>query len=185
MDFIQPDWPAPSHVKACTTLRSIWGHQDTNLKEYSARQQLKTLLNLPSEPVWINQIHGALAIEAQPQNMDKDADATYTSNVNHICIVTTADCLPILICNKQGTHVAAIHAGWRGLASGIIEATVKAMQLPSDDLLVWLGPALARKSLKWARMFMMLLPASIPNPLPPFCRTAPINGLPIFIASPK
>lgn len=142
MDFIQPDWPAPSHVKACTTLRSIWGHQDTNLKEYSARQQLKTLLNLPSEPVWINQIHGALAIEAQPQNMDKDADATYTSNVNHICIVTTADCLPILICNKQGTHVAAIHAGWRGLASGIIEATVKAMQLPSDDLLVWLGPAI-------------------------------------------
>jgi YfiH family protein len=143
MKYVKPHWPAPSHIKACTTLRDVWcpeesGDHDTHYP----KTLLKSLLALPSDPIWIKQTHSTIAIEAIPENKDKNADASFTHQAHHICAVLTADCLPLLICNKSGTKVAAIHAGWRGLANGIIETTLAAIKEPADDLLVWLGPAI-------------------------------------------
>ncbi|TAK77506.1 MAG: peptidoglycan editing factor PgeF [Gammaproteobacteria bacterium] len=124
-NFIQPEWPAPPQIKAYTSLRSGWSD-----------------LSFPEEPIWVQQTHSTIVIEATPENKEKKADATFTPQANRVCVVVTADCLPVLICNQQATHVAAIHAGWRGLANGIIETTLQAIQQPAEDLLVWLGPAI-------------------------------------------
>lgn len=142
MDYIQPDWKAPANIKAYTTLRHAWGRDKASRDDSLTRQQLSSLLDLPSDPIWLNQTHSTIALEALPENKDRIADASYSALPGQVCIVTTADCLPILICNKQGTHVAAIHAGWRGLAGGIIESTLDAMNIPANDLLIWLGPAI-------------------------------------------
>lgn len=154
MKFIKPEWPAPKNIKAFTTTRHGWGgrkpyhdanrgyitHADAN--SMHENQKLITLLELPDEPIWLTQTHSAIALEATPTNQEKTADASYTQTTKRVCVVQTADCLPLLICNKQGTAIAAIHAGWRGLAGGIIETTLAAMQQPTHDLLVWLGPAI-------------------------------------------
>ena len=132
MNYIQPDWPAPPSIKAYTTLRSAW----------QGKESLGMSLPLPAEPIWIAQVHSILAVKAIPENNGKEADAVFTNELHRVCVVITADCLPILICDKQGTQVAAIHAGWRGLAAGIIESTLDQMKLSSNDLLVWLGPAI-------------------------------------------
>lgn len=129
---ILPDWPAPNHIKAFTTLRDTW--QD--------KSSIVAPFQLPVAPIWLKQVHGINVVRACPENLDKEADASFTDQQKHICVVLTADCLPLLITNRKGTHVAAIHAGWRGLAAGIIEATLDKLSLPSNDLLVWLGPAI-------------------------------------------
>jgi YfiH family protein len=135
MNFIQPNWPAPRHIKAYTTVRSAWSARTEG-------EPLKTLLNLPEEPIWLKQTHSAIALPATPENLDKNGDASFTSATNRVCIALTADCLPVLITNRQGTAVAAIHAGWRGLSAGVIEETLHAMHLPEEDVLIWLGPAI-------------------------------------------
>jgi len=147
MTYIQADWPAPSHIKAYTTVRSSWGgrnpHSLLGKPEFTEENhRLTSLLPLPDEPVWIKQTHSAIVLEAKPENREQNGDASFTSKPNQVCVVLTADCLPVLITNKQGTHVAAAHAGWRGLASGIIENTIQALQQSHDDLLIWLGPAI-------------------------------------------
>lgn len=144
--YLQPDWPAPLNVKAYTTLRTSWGdHSQYGESDDAAKKSdyaLKILLQLPTNPLWITQKHTSIAIEATPENKDQIADATFSKQPNQVCAILTADCLPVLICNKKGTHVAAIHAGWRGLAGGIIESTLQALAQPADDLLVWFGPAI-------------------------------------------
>ncbi len=126
MKFIQPEWPAPSSIHAyTTTIHSNW-------------QELK----LPEEPIWLTQIHSSIVVEAVAENREKNADGLFTNQSHRVCAVVTADCLPVLFCNRQGTHVAAIHAGWRGLANGIIETALQALNLPPEELLVWLGPAI-------------------------------------------
>ena len=142
MNFIQPTWPAPKQIKAYSTVRSSWGGNVSNSKSAFSDQVLKSLLQLPDDPIWLTQTHSTTAIEATSANKGLNADASFTSEANHVCAVLTADCLPLLICNKSGTFVAAIHAGWRGLANGIIESTLKAATVPTQDLLVWLGPAI-------------------------------------------
>ncbi len=139
MKYIQPDWPAPREIKAYTTLRSGWGGRRSHHEE---SQSLEKLLQLPDEPIWLKQVHGSLPIEALPENREKSADASFTEQKNRVCVVLTADCLPILLCHQKATHVAAIHAGWRGLSGGIIEATVNSLAQPPQDLLAWLGPAI-------------------------------------------
>lgn len=146
MKYIKPTWKAPKHIKAYTTLRNAWTQLEVGDQDKKRpTQYLKNLLQLPDNPIWINQKHTAIAIEAAPDNQDMIADASFTQRPNCVCVVLTADCLPILICDKQGTKVAAIHAGWRGLAGGIIENTVRALQTPASDLMVWLGPAIGPK----------------------------------------
>ncbi|HEX4044336.1 MAG TPA: peptidoglycan editing factor PgeF [Gammaproteobacteria bacterium] len=147
MQFLQPDWPAPAHIKAYTTLRSSWGGR----KSQQEWGELVSLLHLPAEPIWLNQTHSTIVIEASLQNKDKTADASYATQPNQVCVIDTADCLPILICNQQGTTVAAIHAGWRGLANGIIETTVQTLACAPTDLLVWLGPAIGPQKFEVGR----------------------------------
>lgn len=154
--FITPTWPAPSIIRAYTTLReggvsekpydnfNLAHHVEDNLLHVKTnRQLLKKSLNLSMEPIWLQQIHSTIAIKATPENREKEADASFTDQLLHPCVILTADCLPILICNRSGTHVAAIHAGWRGLLNGIIESTLQQINLPSEELLVWLGPAIS------------------------------------------
>lgn len=143
MHIIEPAWPAPSHIKAFTTTRLSFGSLAQTAETFATH--LKTTFNLPTKPLWIKQTHSATALPIDAQHEGKEADALFTSHVNEICAVRTADCLPLLVCNKAGTHVAAIHAGWRGLAKGIIEATLTSLQLPMDSLLIWLGPAIGPK----------------------------------------
>lgn len=138
--YIQPDWPAPVHIKAYTTLRGAWGEGD--YKSTTLRAALVPLLQLPSDPIWLDQIHTNIAVEAKPEFLNHQADASYTTMPNRVCVINTADCLPIFITNQQGTEIAAIHAGWRSLASGIIENTLNALSSPHQELMVWLGPAI-------------------------------------------
>jgi YfiH family protein len=138
MDYIQAEWPAPSHIKAYTTVRDSWGDRHHLLDN----DRLMTLLQLPAEPIWLKQTHTALAVSAELSNIGQEADASFTSARNRVCAVLTADCLPLFICDQAGTQVAAIHAGWRGLANGIIESTLSAFKQPRESLLVWLGPAI-------------------------------------------
>jgi YfiH family protein len=153
VDFIIPDWPAPANVKAIQTTR-LGGYsvapygslnlglhvQDDGLAVAKNRQLLSDYL--PSEPVWLNQVHGVEVIDATKSMCVQDADASFSKNKNVVCVTMTADCLPVLLCNQQGTAVASIHAGWRSLCDGVIEATIKMMGVESEELMAWLGPAI-------------------------------------------
>jgi len=151
--WIFPDWPAPSNIKAVITTRaggcSLGAYAEFNLgyhvgddatRVQANRQFLRNLL--PSEPKWLNQTHGNTAVSADSIDTLVAADAAFTSSVDVVCVVMTADCLPILLCDRRGLCVAAIHAGWRGLKIGVIENTV--LQLPAfpHELLAYLGPAI-------------------------------------------
>jgi len=114
--------------------------QDDALAVAKNRQLLSDYL--PSEPVWLNQVHGIDVIDAAKRSCLPNADASFSKVRNVVCVSMTADCLPILLCNHQGTAVAAIHAGWRSLCDGVIEASIKAMGLKPEDLMAWLGPAI-------------------------------------------
>lgn len=151
--FITPDWPAPAHVRALSTTRRGGCSQppfDTlNLGTHvgdeaqavaSNRQRLRQ--HLPAEPFWLNQVHGSLVVEASPNTPLPDADASITQSAGQVCAIMTADCLPVLFCNRNGDRVAAAHAGWRGLCNGILENTVAAMQCTPGDIMAWLGPAI-------------------------------------------
>ncbi|NOU20524.1 MAG: peptidoglycan editing factor PgeF [Methyloglobulus sp.] len=151
--WLQPDWPAPLNVHAATTLRlggvSKGGYTSLNPATHVGdnaelvrqnRQIIKTMLNLPSEPIWLTQTHSNRAIKAIATDTPPQADASYTDQPSVVCAVMTADCLPLLVCAADGTEIAAIHAGWRGLLDGIIDNTIAALH--SRDLLVWLGPAI-------------------------------------------
>ncbi len=97
---------------------------------------------LPAEPRWLKQVHGTLAVDAAMGQEMPVADAAYTRQPGVVCAVMTADCLPILLCDRAGQVAAAVHAGWRGLLAGVIETTIHAMACPPADLLAWLGPSI-------------------------------------------
>jgi YfiH family protein len=152
--LIIPEWPAPSNVHAIQTTRqggcsdvpfeslNLGAHvQDHPITVVNNRKLLDQFV--PSEPVWLNQVHGTNVVDAALSSCVQDADASFTTESNVVCVTMTADCLPVLLCNKQGTAVAAIHAGWRSLCDGVIENTVLAMGIKADDLLAWLGPAIS------------------------------------------
>lgn len=162
--WITPTWPAALQVKALTTLRTggvsakpfdsfnLAEHVDDNpsaVKEN--RNLLRTLAKLPQEPCWINQVHGTTVLNlanypsystASSSFIVPTADASVCINANHISVVLTADCLPILLCDQKGTRVAAVHAGWRGLAAGIVQETVESLDCDPKSLMAWLGPAI-------------------------------------------
>lgn len=153
MNKIEPTWPAPPHIKAFTTTRLGWVGATSSEKNSLPHgdEALHNLLALPTKPIWLTQKHTATVVEALQENNRKIADASYTHQPQTVCAVLTADCLPLLFCTQQGTAVAAIHAGWRGLAAGIIEATFASMQVAANDLLVWLGPAIGPKQFEVGR----------------------------------
>jgi YfiH family protein len=153
--LITPGWPAPANVKALQTTRlggvSSVPYGSLNLGDHVGdaplavahnRMSLNTLL--PSEPVWLQQAHGTLVANADNASCLPQADACVARHRAAVCVVMTADCLPVLLCDKQGSVVGAAHAGWKGLAAGIIESTVQAMNVAPQNLMVWLGPAISQ-----------------------------------------
>lgn len=151
--FIIPRWPAPANVKALQTTRSggiSRGPYDSlNLGEHVQDDPLAVAHNrqllspyLPSEPVWVNQVHGVEVIDAAKSGCLENADGAFTTQADVVCVTMTADCLPVLLCDKAGTVVAAVHAGWRGLCDGVIEAAIAKMSVEPADILAWLGPAI-------------------------------------------
>lgn len=153
LHFITPHWPAPAHVKALQTTRtggvSLAPYASLNLGMHVGDDAARVTKNrqllrafLPSEPVWVNQVHGTEVIDAAKNIGLQDADASLTTQAHVVCVTMTADCLPVLLCDKAGTVVAAVHAGWRGLCDGAIEATIYKMAIRPSDILAWLGPAI-------------------------------------------
>lgn len=161
---IRPDWPAPPRVHALTTLRS-GGHSrgayaGFNLAAHTGddvdavarnRQLLRDRLQLPSEPVWLSQVHGTRLLRAESAGASTEADGSWSTAAGTVCAVLTADCLPLLFCDRDGSRVAAVHAGWRGLHRGIIRAAVEMLSAPAPDLLVWLGPAIGADAFEVGR----------------------------------
>jgi len=164
--WIVPEWPAPSQVKALTTLRqssacqapggtfnlslSVGDNPEAVLRN---RAWLRVEANLPTEPIWLKQVHGITVANLDCLSSGQDslsfvdsanieADAAIGFEPEIVCAITTADCLPLLLCDRKGTRIAAIHAGWRGLAQGIVEAAVAKLACDTGTLIAWLGPAI-------------------------------------------
>lgn len=153
--FIVPDWPAPANVRATLTTRiggaSRAPYESFNLamhvgdnpdSVHANRARMRKVLGLPAEPCWLKQVHGTVVIDAARVSNEPEADGAFATQPGAVCAVLTADCLPVLLCDRAGTRVAALHAGWRGLAGGVIEQGVKALGVPGGELLAWLGPAI-------------------------------------------
>ncbi|MBD0787578.1 peptidoglycan editing factor PgeF [Vibrio sp. Y2-5] len=153
MNWITPNWNAPKQVKALASTRiggcSKSPYEGLNLGMHVGddpilvqrnRDLLQQQTQMPTAPVWLNQTHSTVVLDvSQPTNDVLDADGIITSSPNVVCSAMTADCLPVLITNTSGTQVAAVHAGWRGLAGGIVE---NALEQFSNDVMLWLGPAI-------------------------------------------
>lgn len=154
-EWLQADWPAPATVRTLITTRAggvsqgpwaglnLGDHVGDDPVHVSAnRARLRS--HLPAEPVWLQQVHGTqvLDLARHTGGTPPEADASVAHAPGLVSVVMTADCLPVLLCDRAGTVVAAAHAGWRGLCNGVIEATVAAMQVAPGEVLAWLGPAI-------------------------------------------
>lgn len=128
-DWIRADWPAPAGIMAGTTTRR------------------SPAFAFPAEPQWLKQVHGTRVVRAGSAEFERgapEADAIVADRPGDLCVVQTADCLPILLCSTDGREIAAIHAGWRGLAAGVIEATIDALRAVPGEIHAWLGPAISQ-----------------------------------------
>ncbi|WHP32519.1 purine nucleoside phosphorylase YfiH [Trabulsiella odontotermitis] len=154
--IIVPQWPAPQGVVACSSTRvggvSLPPYDSLNLGAHCGddlahveenRARMFAAGGLPSEPVWLEQVHGKEVLTLTGGTYDsKRADAAYSHIPGQVCAVMTADCLPVLFCNRAGTEVAAAHAGWRGLCAGVLEETVACFADLPENIMAWLGPAI-------------------------------------------
>lgn len=156
---IEADWPAPQNVTAYTTCRTGGNsgrpYDSLNMGQHvgdvdSNVSANRALLAMGQKIVWLQQTHSAECTGLSPGDVyDRQnvrADASFSNHPNLVCAVMTADCLPLLLCNKQGSCVAAIHGGWRGLAKGIIENTLKDLPCANNQLMAWLGPAISQQN---------------------------------------
>lgn len=151
--WLDADWPAPRGVRALTTIRHGLGSSlapfdafnlglrcgDETVTVLDNRNQLATALALPSAPLWLRQVHG-IGVAIEPGIEEPVADASVTSMPGIVLAILTADCLPVVFSAKDGSEIAAAHAGWRGLCAGVLEATVAAMCPPANNIIAWLGP---------------------------------------------
>ena len=182
-----PDWPAPKNVKALQTTRNggvsqapynsfnLGNHVgDTPLAVAHNRQLLSPLL--PSEPVWLKQIHGTAVVDAAQADCWPEADACVSSRAGAVCAVMTADCLPVLLCDAQGSVVGAAHAGWRGLCDGVIEQTARAMHAQPGALMAWLGPAIGARAFEVGEEVRAAFIAKQPEAASAFSPTSPTEG---------
>ena len=153
--WITPDWPAPRDVRTVTTTRNGGvsrapyaslnlgaGSGDAPCAVADNRARVLAALGIEREPCWLRQVHGANVEPAAHFDHPPQADGSVGGRGSPPCVVLTADCLPIVLCDSSGTRVGIAHAGWRGLAAGVIARCVDAMQRPGRDLLAWLGPAI-------------------------------------------
>lgn len=148
-----PDWAVPANVKALQTTRnggvSTMPWASFNLGDHVGDDPAAVVANrqvlraaLPGEPCWLRQVHGIVAVDADRRPKTGEADAAFARRPGTVCVVMTADCLPVLLCDRRGSVVAAAHAGWRGLLYGVLESAVAAMAVAPGELLAWLGPAI-------------------------------------------
>lgn len=155
---LEPQWPAPAAVRAAFTLRAggvsagpyaslnVGMHVGDDVAAVTEnRRRLRIALDLPAEPEWIEQVHGTGILDLDAPDRPSVADAVIARRDGQVCVVQVADCLPVLFASLKGDTVAVAHAGWRGLAAGILEATVAALAADPRDLLAWLGPAIGPK----------------------------------------
>lgn len=155
--LITPTWPAPIGVRSCVTTRlggfSLGVYSSFNLGDHVGddpqhvtqnRQLLQQTLAY-KEAAWLKQVHGIEVVKADAKQV-LVADGCWTNEQGVACVVMTADCLPVLFCDKKGHYVAAAHAGWRGLLNGILEATIEALPVANGELMAWLGPAIGPNS---------------------------------------
>lgn len=156
--FLRPDWPAPPTVRAAFSLRvggvSLPPWNSLNVGAHVGdephavaenRRRLARALALPSEPLWLEQVHGIEVVDADACGdtaRPPRADAVVSSAAGRVCAIQVADCLPVLFAAVDGTRIGAAHAGWRGLAAGVLEATIAALGVPPSRLMAWLGPAI-------------------------------------------
>jgi len=159
LDWIQPNWPAPKNVASISTTRhggiskgiysnfNLGAHvDDDELCVKRNRQILREQLGIKHEPNWIDQQHGTNIVQlTTSNNATYQADATYTTEQDKVCVALTADCLPVLFSDQEGSCVAVAHAGWRGLLKGVLESTLSALPAPNNQILCWLGPAIGPK----------------------------------------
>jgi YfiH family protein len=157
--WIRADWPAASGIVAGTTLRfggvSKGSYSTLNLGAYTDdeahavsenRRRFRSLCELPSEPRWLKQVHGSKVIVDPPSSEAPQADAAITRQPGVVCAVLTADCLPVIFASADGAELAVAHAGWRGLAGDVLEATVRSMSTDPAELIAWLGPAISQSA---------------------------------------
>ena len=157
-NWIDADWPAPAHVRAGTTTRSggvslppfngfnLAGHVGDEADAVAEnRLQLRTQFNLPAQPLWLRQQHGNKVITAGTEQPGP-ADGAYANAGGKVCAVLTADCIPLLLCNRNGTEVAALHIGWRGLCRRIIKHGLSAFDAAPPELCAWIGPHISREN---------------------------------------
>ncbi|MGP3592975.1 purine nucleoside phosphorylase YfiH [Vagococcus sp. WN89Y] len=158
--LILPDWPLPEGVAACSSTRmggvSLPPYDSLNLGAHCGddpasveenRSRLFAAGGLPSKPVWLEQVHGTDVLKLSGESYaSKRADASYSNTPGTVCAVMTADCLPVLFCNLQGTEVAAAHAGWRGLCAGVLESTIACFTDDKQNIMAWLGPAIGPRA---------------------------------------
>jgi purine-nucleoside/S-methyl-5'-thioadenosine phosphorylase / adenosine deaminase len=156
--WIVPDWPVAARVCALATTRSggtsRGAYAGLNLAtrvgddpETVKRNRAVLRRHLPSDPVWLEQVHGTEVVDAElaaSQSVPVRADGAVTRSRRRVCAVLTADCLPVLLASRKGDVVGIAHAGWRGLASGVIEATLGRMAVPPQDVVAWLGPGISQ-----------------------------------------
>jgi purine-nucleoside/S-methyl-5'-thioadenosine phosphorylase / adenosine deaminase len=160
--WFEPDWPLPKGVRALSSLRGdlngggasrapyAWFNLGAHVGDDPAavaenRRLLRSRAGLPAEPSWLAQVHGVAVADLDALDLDAaPADAAVSRRLGRVCAILTADCLPILFATDTGDAVAAAHAGWRGLAAGVVGATVRALAVPPERLIAWLGPAISR-----------------------------------------
>jgi hypothetical protein len=173
-DWIIPDWPAPAAVRACVTTReggvSVAPYASLNLGNHVgdipahvAQNRARVRAALPVEPLWLRQTHGLQVADAALAQVEFEADASVARQRDQVCVVMTADCLPVLFCDQAGTVVGAAHAGWRGLADGILEQTVAAMQVPPGQIMAWLGPAIGPAKFEVGEEVRAIFVADLPG----------------------
>ncbi len=156
---VVPDWPAPPQVRAFSTTRvggvSEPPFESLNLSFSSGddperveqnRSRVVTALNLPESPRWLKQVHGTRVVDAETAINRPQADGSIASRPGQVLAVMTADCVPVLLCDRGGRRIAAAHAGWRGLAAGVLESTVAALEWKPSELLAWLGPGIGPRA---------------------------------------
>jgi polyphenol oxidase len=155
--WVTPDWPVAASVRVCATLRrggaSEGAYASLNLANHVGdredrvtenRRRLSAALELPSEPLWLNQVHGVSVARHTDPDASRPADASVAFERGQVCAVLTADCLPVVLADRGATRVAVAHAGWRGLAAGVLEAAITALDVPASQLAAWLGPAISQ-----------------------------------------
>lgn len=152
-DWITPDWPAPPRVRALVTTRtggvSVGPYASLNLgiavnddPKAVAENRARVRAHLPEEPRWLKQVHGATVVAGESVSALVEADASVTRTPGVVCVIQMADCMPVLLATRDGSVIGIAHAGWRGLAGGVVERTIEAMRADPAAMIAWLGPAI-------------------------------------------